>query len=88
MDKGGGSPMEGYGYCNPCPSPSLYKAMGGCGVDQSSLLSEPSEVKKKERKKQGRKAIGQERERKKKKERERRRKKRSAARRRDRPPGA
>ena len=54
--------------------------MGGYGVDQSFPLSEPSEVEKKERKKEGRKAIGQERERKKKKEREgRRTKKRSAA---------
>ena len=44
VDKGGRSPMEGKDFCNPCPSPSLYKAMGGCGVDQSSPLSEPSEV--------------------------------------------
>ena len=68
-------PMKGEGFTTHAPPLHYIRVMGGCGVDQSSPLSEPSEVEKKERKKEGRKAIGQERERKKKRERERRKKK-------------
>ena len=62
--------MKGEGFATHAPPLPYIRAMGGCGEEQSNLLSEPSKVEKKERKKEGRKAIGQERERNKKRERE------------------
>ena len=68
-------PWKGRVFATHALPLAYIRPWGGCGVDQSSPLSEPSEVEKKERKKEGRKAIGQERERKKKRERERKKKK-------------
>ena len=82
-------PMKGEGFATHALPLPYIRAMGCCGEEQSNPLSEYSKVEENERKKEGRKAIGQERERKKKRERERRRrKKRSTARRRDRAPRA
>ena len=50
--------MKGEGFATHAPPLPYIRVMGGCGEEQSNPLSEPSKVEEKERKKEGRKAIG------------------------------